>query len=78
MNYNINEPAEGFGSSDEDLKFDKAVDELVEMKVIDFEQVFGLSLDRDTNNRSNFEKVATNKKKKFFRAYMPIELEWGD
>ena len=49
---------------------------MFDVEVIDIEQIFGLSIDRATNNRTVFNKVQNNKPN--FRAYVPIELSWGD
>jgi len=55
---------------------DAEIDKLFEVEVIDIEQVFGLVIDRATNNQTVFNKVQT--KKPNFRAYVPLELNWGD
>jgi len=48
------------------------IDEHFKMEVIDFENVFGVSLDRDTNNRTVYNRV--RKHRKNMRMYVPAEL----
>ena len=55
---------------------DAVFDELFDVEVIDMEQVLGLSIDRDSNNRIAYNRIQTNKK--MFRSYVPHELKWGD
>ena len=46
------------------------------MEIIDFENVFGVSLDRETNNQMTFNRVSQRRLN--FRTYIPAELQWND
>ena len=46
------------------------------MEVIDFESVFGVSLDRETNNRMVYNRV--QQRRPALRTYIPAELQWND
>ena len=52
------------------------VDEHFEMEVIDVDNVLGVSLDRETNNRTTFNPIPNQTKP--LRFFIPNNLQWGD
>ena len=55
---------------------DAEIDKLFEIEVIDIEQIFGVVIDREQNNRTAFNRVENNKLN--FRAYVPFMVNLGD
>ena len=52
------------------------VDEHFEMEVIDVDNVLGVSLDRETNNRTTFNPIPNQQRP--LRFFIPNNLQWGD
>ena len=46
------------------------------MEVVDFENVFGVSLDRETNNRLAYNRHSQIRPN--LRTYIPAEIKWND
>ena len=55
---------------------EETLSDYFKMEVIDFENVFGVSLDRETNNRVVYRPVSQRRPN--LRTYVPTELEWND
>ena len=52
---------------------DDKIDKLFDIEVLGADQVFGVSIDRETNRRITYNKVKTSQ----LRAYVPSELDYG-
>jgi len=55
---------------------DAEIDKLFEIEVIEVSQILGVLIDRAENNRTAFRRMET--KRPNFRAYFPVETNWGD
>ena len=59
-----------------DETMDLLIDDLFEMEVIDASQYFGLSVDRETNERIAYNKINTNRPN--YMGYVPKIISWGE
>ena len=59
-----------------DETMDLLIDDLFEMEIIDVQQYFGLSVDRETNERVAYNKIKTNRPN--YNGYVPKLMTWGD
>ena len=59
-----------------DETMDLLIDELFDMEVVDASQYFGLSVDRETNERIAYNRI--NTKKPNYKGYVPKIMSWGD
>ena len=59
-----------------DETMDLLIDELFDMEVVDASQYFGLSVDRETNERIAYNKINANKPS--YKGYVPKIIGWGD
>ena len=55
---------------------EELVDEWFKMEVVGVENIFGVSIDREINNRIVYNHVET--KRPNLRTYIPAELQWND
>ena len=59
-----------------DINDDATFNEMFDMEVVEMDQTFGLSIDREANTRIAFNNVKT--KKPNFKVFVPGDMQWGD